>query len=53
MTNAVEATDWKRLNETLAASEKLLAYTLEGNEDAVAKGIELAHDENTSILLTS
>ncbi|MDD6977453.1 MAG: AAA family ATPase [Prevotellaceae bacterium] len=50
MTNAVEATDWKRLNETLAASEKLLAYTLEGNEDAVAKGIELAHDENTSIL---
>ena len=36
MTNAVEATDWKRLNETLAASEKLLAYTLEGNEDAVA-----------------
>lgn len=50
MTNAVEATDWKRLNEALAASERLLAHTLEGCEEAVAQGIELAHDENTSIL---
>ena len=50
MTNAVEATGWKRLNEALAASEKLLADTLEGREEAVAQGIELAHDENTSIL---
>ena len=50
MTNAVEATDWKRLNDALAASEKLLADTLEGREEAVARGMELAHDENTSIL---
>ena len=50
MTNAVEATGWKRLNEALAASEKLLADTLEGREEAVAQGIELAHDDNTSIL---
>ena len=50
MTNAVEATDWKRLNDALAASERLLADTLEGHEEAVARGIELAHDENTSIL---
>lgn len=50
MTNAVEATDWKRLNDALAASEKLLADTLDMNEEAVAKGIELAHDEDTSIL---
>ena len=50
MTNAVEATGWKRLNEALAASEKLLADTLEEREEAVAQGIELAHDENTSIL---
>ena len=50
MTNAVEATDWKRLNDALAASEKLLADTLEGREEAVARGMELAHDENTGIL---
>ena len=50
MTNAVEATDWKRLTDALAASEKLLDDTLEGNEEAVARGIERAHDENTGIL---
>lgn len=50
MTNAVEATDWNRLNDALAASERLLADTLDMNEEAVAKGLELAHDENTSIL---
>lgn len=50
MTNAVEDTGWKRLSDALAASEQLLEDTLEGNEKAVAKGIELAHDSNTSIL---
>ena len=50
MTNAVEATDWKRLNDAIAASERLLADTLDMNEEAVARGIELAHDEETSIL---
>lgn len=50
MTNAVEDTGWKRLVDALTSSEKLLEATLEGNEDAVATGIELAHDSNTSIL---
>ena len=50
MTNAVEATDWKRLNNAIAASERLLADTLDMNEEAVARGIELTHDEQTSIL---
>ena len=50
MTNAVEATDWKRLNDAIAASERLLADTLDMNEEAVARGIELTHDEQTSIL---
>ena len=50
MTNAVEATDWKRLNAAIAASERLLAATLDMNEEAVACGIELTHDEETSIL---
>ena len=50
MTNAVEATDWKRLNDAIAASERLLSDTLEMNEEAVSRGIELTHDEQTSIL---
>ena len=50
MTNAVEATDWKRLNDAIAASERLLADTLDMNAEAVARGIELTHDEETSIL---
>ena len=50
MNNAVETTGWKRLNDALSASEKLLTDTLEGREEAVAQGIELTHDENTSIL---
>ncbi|MBQ0049906.1 MAG: AAA family ATPase [Bacteroidales bacterium] len=50
MTNAVEDTGWKRLTDALVASEKLLEDTLEGNEEAVARGIELTHDSNTSIL---
>lgn len=50
MTNAVEDTGWKRLTDAIRASEKLLEDTLEGNEEAVARGVELAHDHNTSIL---
>lgn len=50
MTNAVEDTGWKRLTNALAASEKLLEDTLAGDAEAVAAGIELAHDTNTSIL---
>ena len=50
MTNAVEATDWKRLADAIGASERLLADTLDMNEEAVARGIELTHDEETSIL---
>ena len=44
MTNAVEATDWQRLNDAIAASEQLLAATLDMNEEAVARGIELPHE---------
>ena len=50
MVNAVEANNWKPVVDALAKSEKLLKATLDGDEEAVARGIELAHDENTSIL---
>ena len=50
MVNAIEANNWKPVVDALAKSEKLLAATLSGDEEAVAKGVEVAHDENTSIL---
>lgn len=49
MVNAVSSCHW-HVAKALEASKKLLNATLEGNEEAVAKGIELAHDSNTSIL---
>lgn len=50
MVNAIKANQWKPVVDALAKSEKLLQATLEGDEEAVARGVELAHDENTSIL---
>ena len=49
MVNAVSSCQW-HVAKALEESKKLLKATLEGNEEAVAKGIELAHDSNTSIL---
>ena len=50
MVGAVEENKWKEVMDSLAKSKKLLAATLSGDEEAVAKGIEAAHYENTSIL---
>ena len=50
MVNAVEANRWKPVMDALQKSEKLLQATLAGDEEAVARGVELAHDDNTSIL---
>ena len=50
MNNAVNATAWTQLAKALENSQDLLEATLSGNEQAVAKAIDLAHDENTSIL---
>ena len=48
--NAVEDTSWSRLADSLTASQELLDATIAGNVQAVAHAIDLAHDENTSIL---
>ena len=48
--NAVEDTSWQQIAESLQNSKRLLEATIEGNEQAVARGIDLAHDEHTSIL---
>ena len=50
MVNAVEANNWRPVIDALKASEQLLQATIDGDELAVAKGVEAAHDENTSIL---
>lgn len=49
MVNAVSSCQW-HVAKALEESKKLLKATLDGNEEAVAAGIELAHDCNTSIL---
>jgi hypothetical protein len=50
MVNAVEANNWKPVVDALEASEQLLQSVLDGDAEAVAHGVEAAHDEHTSIL---
>jgi len=50
MVNAVKANKWKPVVDALEKSEQLLQATLDGDEQAVAQGVEAAHDDNTSIL---
>ena len=50
MNNAIKATSWTPLANTIQNSKILLDATIAGNENAVAQAIDLAHDENTSIL---
>ena len=50
MNNAIKATSWTPLANTIQNSKILLDATIAGNENAVAQAIDLAHDENTSVL---
>lgn len=50
MENAIKANNWDGVVNALQASEQLLQATLDGDEEAVARGVDAAHDENTSIL---
>jgi hypothetical protein len=50
MEKAVERTNWTHLITAIKKSEALLNATLAGETDAVALGLDVAHDENTSIL---
>ena len=50
MVNAVKETRWGNIAETLQQSKRLLQATLNGDAEAVAHGVDSAHDENTSIL---
>ena len=50
MKNAIKATSWEPLVKTIQNSKTLLEATIAGNEEAVSKAIDVAHDEHTSIL---
>ncbi len=50
LSNAVEDTGWTNVIKALRQSEQLLQATLDGDAEAVACGVDAAHDEHTSIL---
>ena len=50
MVNAVKMSNWNHVASAIEKSKQLLQATLRGDEEAVARGVDAAHDENTSIL---
>ena len=46
----ISDTNWKHITATIQNSERLLEDTIAGNSDAVAKAIDIVHQDNTSIL---
>ena len=50
MVNAVKRNNWQPVVDALEQSKQLLQATLEGDCEAVARGVDNAHDEHTSIL---
>ena len=50
LSNAVEDSGWDNVVRMLQQSEQLIEATLRGEEEIVARALDAAHDENTSIL---
>lgn len=50
MVNAIKDTNWHHLIASINASQNILQAVFDGDEDTVAHGVDIAHDENTSIL---
>lgn len=48
--NAVEASQWDEVIKAVSASEALLEATINGDTEAVAKGIDAVHMESVSML---
>ena len=50
MVNAIKQNNWSPIVDSIEKSKQLLQATLRGDEEAVARGVDAAHDEHTSIL---
>ena len=50
MESAVKLNNWQHVTEALKQSRRLLAATIAGDEEAVARAMEAAHSDDTSIL---
>ena len=50
MVNAVKYNNWSHVAGAIEKSRQLLHATLDGDEEAVVRAVDAAHDENTSIL---
>ena len=50
MVNAIKMNNWSHVAGAIEKSKQLLQATLRGDEEAVARGVDAAHDGNTSIL---
>ena len=50
MVNAVKANNWQPIVDAIQQSRQLLKDTLDGDAEAVERGVDAAHDEHTSIL---
>lgn len=50
MEEAIKTNKWQNVIDAVRQSEQLLQATLHGDCEAVARGVDAAHDENTSIL---
>ena len=50
LVNAVKSNKWEEVVKSINQSERLLEATLRGNSDYVAKTLDAAHTEHTSIL---
>ncbi|MDE6689883.1 MAG: ATP-binding protein [Prevotella sp.] len=50
MVNAIKDTNWQHVIESINESQTILQAVLNGDEQTVARCIDKAHDENTSIL---
>ena len=50
MVNAVKANNWQPIVDAIQQSKQLLRATLEGDCEAVSRGVEATHDEHTSVL---
>jgi len=50
MVNAVKYNNWSHVAGAIEKSRQLLHATIDGDEEAVVRAVDAAHDENTSIL---